>query len=527
MQISYKTLKSKILGCFNGKNIGGALGAPFECLRQVNDVKFYTQENIYRNPPPNDDLDLQIVWLNAVERFGTNIDADILAEYWLTYIYPRWSEYGTGKANLIRGFRPPVSGRLENVYKDSCGSFIRSEIWACLAPAHPEIAAVYAWHDSAVDHANEGTYGEIFCAAVQSAAFAESDVKTLIEIGLSYIPEACLVAKAVRLVRSCYESGMSVAETREKLFDEVPGSFGLQTLPLDKWTERDKKCKAGCDAPNNIGIAVTGLLYGEGDFGKTVCTAVNCGEDTDCSAGFAGATLGIIAGDEGIPKEWSEVLDGVINTCCIDLSEWGFFVPKTVYEMTDRVLSNIPRFLPPDFMTEPQVSFSEKEIFSVKAKSGKELFCPPFETFGKYMWRNRGAGKFDIGELNRLPEFCECKEFPIFKAVLEYERAPYIMRGETFSFTLRLINTEVSRAPHWANVRIYTGKGLVCDSDCFSVPLQNTYRYEATQKFSVSLAENFSPSEDILVEISLGGRHTFGVLKATLCVGDVRDVCAE
>ena len=84
MQITYNELKEKILGCFNGKNIGGTLGAPFECYRQINDVSFYVQENIHRNPPPNDDLDLQIVWLNAVERFGASVNGEILAEYWLT-----------------------------------------------------------------------------------------------------------------------------------------------------------------------------------------------------------------------------------------------------------------------------------------------------------------------------------------------------------------------------------------------------------------------------------------------------------
>lgn len=527
MQLSYKVLKDKISGCFNGKNIGGTLGAPFECLRQINNVEFYVQEDIHRNPPPNDDLDLQIVWLNAVERFGAAVNSDILAEYWLTYIYPRWSEYGTGKANLMRGFNPPVSGRLENVYKDSCGSFIRSEIWACLAPGHPEIAATYAWHDSAVDHSGEGTYGEIFCAVVQSAAFSESDIRTLINIGLGYIPEDCLVAKAVKLVCACYDDNMSWQQTRERLFDEVPGSFGLQTLPLDKWTERDYAARPGCDAPNNIGIAVIGLLYGNGDFGKSICTAVNCGEDTDCSAGFVGALLGIIMGNGSLPTKWSEVLDGVINTCCIDLSEWGFFLPKTVDELTDRILSDIPLMLQPDFMAKPLISFNQENIYAVTANEGKELLCPPYEVFGKFMWRNRGTRRFDINELKRLPEYCECKEFPIFKAILGYEKAPYIKSGEKFEFVLKLIGNEVSRAPQWANVKIYTDAGLTADCNSFTIPMQNTYRYVAKQKFSVTLTENHSTAENVLVEISLSGRHTYGVLKATLAVADARDVTKE
>ena len=120
MKLNYTQLKDKIKGCFNGKNVGGTLGAPFECLRRINDVNFYVQKNIDKNPPPNDDLDLQIVWLNAAMKFGSEVDKNILAEYWLTYVYPRWSEYGTAKANLSRGFSAGVSGRLENAYGERC-----------------------------------------------------------------------------------------------------------------------------------------------------------------------------------------------------------------------------------------------------------------------------------------------------------------------------------------------------------------------------------------------------------------------
>lgn len=44
MQLSFETLADKIRGCWQGKNIGGILGAPFEGYRQINDVKFYTQD---------------------------------------------------------------------------------------------------------------------------------------------------------------------------------------------------------------------------------------------------------------------------------------------------------------------------------------------------------------------------------------------------------------------------------------------------------------------------------------------------
>jgi len=149
--------RKKVLGCWMGKNIGGTLGAPFEWRRQVNDVSFYTQD-LGGEPLPNDDLDIQLLWLVALEEMGIGIDAHTLADYWCLYVTPHWSEYGTGKVNMRAGLLPALSGTVSNAYKDSCGAFIRSEIWACIAPACPGMAARYAYEDAILDHGNgEGT----------------------------------------------------------------------------------------------------------------------------------------------------------------------------------------------------------------------------------------------------------------------------------------------------------------------------------------------------------------------------------
>jgi len=63
------------------------LSAPFEGQRRVLDVEFYTQD-LSGDPPANDDLDLQLVWLNAVEKFGRQVNAEILGEYSLSFITP-------------------------------------------------------------------------------------------------------------------------------------------------------------------------------------------------------------------------------------------------------------------------------------------------------------------------------------------------------------------------------------------------------------------------------------------------------
>ncbi len=55
--------------------------------RGVFDVSFYTQD-LSGGAPPNDDLDIQLVWLNAAERYGRALTPGILAEYWTSWIVP-------------------------------------------------------------------------------------------------------------------------------------------------------------------------------------------------------------------------------------------------------------------------------------------------------------------------------------------------------------------------------------------------------------------------------------------------------
>lgn len=110
--LNYKTYRNKIKGCWLGKNIGGTFGAPLEgksCMEFDRFYDFYLQD-LTGEAVPNDDLDLQLVWLNAAEKYKDRLNSRILGEYWLSYITPNPEEYGGCKANLERGILPPLSG---------------------------------------------------------------------------------------------------------------------------------------------------------------------------------------------------------------------------------------------------------------------------------------------------------------------------------------------------------------------------------------------------------------------------------
>jgi ADP-ribosylglycohydrolase len=59
---------------------------------------------------------------------------------------------------------------------------------------------------------------------------------------------------------------------------------------------------------------VAALLYGEGDFGKSICTAVGFAFDTDCNGATVGSILGMRGGIDCIDDCWKKPINNKIHT---------------------------------------------------------------------------------------------------------------------------------------------------------------------------------------------------------------------
>jgi hypothetical protein len=177
---------------------------------------------------------------------------------------------------------------------------------------------------------------------MESAAFVVKDIPTLIQIGLSYIPEGCGVAGAVKLALEQYRSKATWRQARDEILEKYRGSAPFHDLNRVAAEDRAKgfdEGQFGWDVPSNIGMLLIGLLYGEGDFARSVCTAVNCGEDTDCTAATAGSLFGILHGARSIPDKWVAPIGRKIRTACLNLGELGYFgnqLPADIDDLTSR-----------------------------------------------------------------------------------------------------------------------------------------------------------------------------------------------
>lgn len=64
------------------------------------------------------------------------------------------------------------------------------------------------------------------------------------------------------------------------------------------------------DAKINAAYIVLGLLYGNGDFTKTMEISTRAGQDSDCNPSSAGGILGTMIGYDAIPEYWMKGLRG-------------------------------------------------------------------------------------------------------------------------------------------------------------------------------------------------------------------------
>ena len=113
----YAKYFDKVYGCWLGKCICGNIGAPFEGMKQELSVRF--TESMVKEMLPNDDLDLQVLFLDVVEKYGPEFTSDQLADVFYRNCPYAPGEYAYFKKNYECGIHPPLSGSFNNeVYRN-------------------------------------------------------------------------------------------------------------------------------------------------------------------------------------------------------------------------------------------------------------------------------------------------------------------------------------------------------------------------------------------------------------------------
>ena len=283
LTLAAETYRDKVQGAWQGKSAGVTLGAGLRGQLTPGRSNFYSP--VPGQPAASIALDFPLVWLTTLEECGPDIVPEDLAVAWLEHLDYSQDEFGYAALNLRRGLPPPAAGAHANWFRHATGAVMRADFWAMIAPGAPQVAAAYAYHDSKLDHSEDGIWAAMFLAALGSAAFFLSDPIILLTIGLAMIPRTCRTARAIKTAIAVWQRAGTWLEARESVQHEVGN-------------------KNYTDAPQNMGFFAIGLLWGNRDFGTSVTASANCGYDAEVIGGAMGAVMGILKGSRNLPEAW-------------------------------------------------------------------------------------------------------------------------------------------------------------------------------------------------------------------------------
>lgn len=249
---------------------------------------------------PDDDMNYVVMAQEMLQKYGKDFTPNDVAATWLA-LQSRdcyFTAERVAYCNFLQGFNPPESAVYKNPYREWIGAQIRGDYFGYINPGNPELAAEMAWRDASISHVKNGIYGEMFVAAMLAVAATTNDIESIIEGGLAQIPHTSRLYESVTSILEGYRKGVSQKDCFARIHEEY-----------DEYTDY-----GWCHTISNAMIVVASLLYGKGDYAKSICMAVETAFDTDCNGATVGSILGMANGISAIPAYWIQPINDTLMT---------------------------------------------------------------------------------------------------------------------------------------------------------------------------------------------------------------------
>ncbi|HSV86081.1 MAG TPA: ADP-ribosylglycohydrolase family protein [Levilinea sp.] len=282
-----------------GKIIGVYLGRPFEgwsyerITQELGEINGYVHEKLgLPLVVTDDDISGTFTFLRALPDHGNSLDLTPfqVGQTWLNYLIEEktilwWGGMGnstehTAYLRLKHGIPAPQSGSIAlngPIVAEQIGSQIFIDGWAMVAPGNPALAVDLARRAASVSHDREAIYGAQVLAAMEAQAYVESDINRLLDTAVSFIPSDSIIYRLIADLRRWHKIDGDWRRTRQRIVEQ----YGYNDYI------------GNCHMVPNHALIILGLLYGEGDFQKSLMICNTSGWDTDCNSGNLGCLLGI------------------------------------------------------------------------------------------------------------------------------------------------------------------------------------------------------------------------------------------
>ncbi len=294
-----------------GKVIGVYLGHPTEgmnfrdILDKYGEVWYYLQERDVCEP--DDDITGTYLFPRAVEDYPFSLDtlSENIAKVWLNGFVEHesavaWSGKGistehTAYLNLKDGIMPPMSGSIDvngPIVAQQVGGQIFMDLWGMLAPNDPDLAVQLVTKAVTVSHDGEALFGAQVLAAITAMAFGEKDMRKNVTEALNYIPKDSNIYKINSELLKIHAKEPDYQEAYK--FIEENHSYAHY--------------RGKCPMEPNHAIVILALLYGEGNFARSMMIVDTCGLDTDGNSANVAVIVGVANGVAEINSEADYIL---------------------------------------------------------------------------------------------------------------------------------------------------------------------------------------------------------------------------
>lgn len=351
--LSRAELLDKIRGGWAGQMIGVAFGAPteFRWKGTIIDAELDWKPGMLANTLQQDDLYVEMTFAKVMDDLGLNATSRDYGRAFKDSRYSLWHANAGARRALNQGIQPPWSGHPKyNFHANDIDFQIEADFIGLMCPGLPQTANRLCDRVGRVMNYGDGLYGGMFVCGMYAAAFFENDPRRVVEAG-----RACIPAQSAYglLLQDLLEWSARYPDDWRKVWQMIQ----------EKW-DKDDPCPEGAMEPYNIDAKLNGayiafgLLYGGGDFRRTIEISTRCGQDSDCNPSSAAGVLGVMLGYERIPQEFKAELPALQN------KKFDF----TDYSFTDIVASTERRAL--QAIREAGGKVSEGEV-SVRLQSPK------------------------------------------------------------------------------------------------------------------------------------------------------------
>lgn len=311
--MSKSDLIDKIKGGWAGQTIGVIYGAPTEFKFQGTTIQDYqpipwndTIAMYWWNKKPGlfDDIYNDLTFVETFEKFGLQVPVETLARQFADADYHLAHANQAGRYNIRQGIMPPASGHwMNNPHADDLDFQIEADFIGLMTPGMLKSTHEIADKVGHIMNSGDGYYGGVFVSSLYSLAFVSNDVEAIINQALKYIPQESTFYQCIADVIKWHK--------------QYPNDWEATWFELHKKWNNDVGCPKGVflsfniDAKINSAYIALAMLYGKGDFVKSMEISTRCGQDSDCNPSSVCGILGVMHGYSNIPAEWLNPLKAI------------------------------------------------------------------------------------------------------------------------------------------------------------------------------------------------------------------------